>query len=130
MNRLGYITDGDNVYCAVRTGYLNEISRFSLKEGSAMGQAVNCPPVTTETRVPSQVIPCPFRYLQSGTATCCSIVIPSIIMFHISLCLYVEKGKRTNPENITKSNAVSVFDGNSFYVMLTSKMHFLNSCVN
>jgi hypothetical protein len=43
MNRLGYITDGDNVYCAVRTGYLNEIGRVTLKESSAMGQAVNAP---------------------------------------------------------------------------------------
>jgi hypothetical protein len=107
MNRLGYITDRDDVYCAVRTAYLNETSRFTLKESSAVGQAVNGSPVTSETRVPIQVIPCPFRYLQSGTVTRYTNVIPP--MFHINLCLYVDLTRRakSKPGNITNSNALS-----------------------
>jgi hypothetical protein len=103
MNRLGYITDRDDVYCAVRTGYLNEISRFTLKESSAMGQAVNGPHVTSETRV----IPCPFRYLQSGTVARYTNVISP--MFHINLCLYVDLTRRSKskPGNIANSNALS-----------------------
>ena len=129
MNTLGYITDGDKVYCAVRTGYLNEIWRYTLKENSAMGQAVNGPPATTETRVPIQVIPCPFRYLQSCTVTRYSKVIPP--MFHINLCLYVDLTRRAKEqawERNKKQHSVGnqrAFDRNSFYAMLTSKMHFL-----
>ena len=98
MNRLDDITDGDNVYCAVGTGRLNEVSRFVLKESSAMGQVVNGPPVTTETRVPSKVIPRLFRYLQSDTVTRCSNVIPP--MFHINLCLYVDLTRRAKERSV------------------------------
>jgi len=130
MNRLGYIIDGDNLYCAVRTGYLNGMSRFTLKESNAISQAVNGWPVTTETRVPIQVIPCPFRYLQSGIVTRYSNVIPPV--FHINLCLYVDLMRRAKGqawEHNKQQRSVGnqrAFDRNSFYVMLTSKMHFLN----
>jgi len=113
MNRLDFITDGEQRLLCGKNWVLNEISRFTLKESSSMGQAVNGPPVTTETRFPSQVIPCPSRYLHSGTVTRNSNVIPPIM--HINLCLYVDLTRRAKEQSLlTQQKAALCRQSESF----------------